>query len=315
MLNCKTRVVFAAALVLGVGISAPATAQNRFRGMPPQSLVDAWERSTKAERPQITEALLENRAATVTTLRTEAVAGDTSRKMLACAMLGQLRDTGSVPTLLTATRDGDARVQERAVTALRVIGDPSAAPRFRQLIRTAPSRALLKRALAGLGKVGAAHDVALIRPLLSDPDETVQVMAAAALAMLGNAEGQDFLLAAIDGDNPLAQKNATLALGYLDTPEARSRLVEIIDDPYARWKSYALMAQALQDRRAQTPAQSVATLDRLARGRDRLAAMWALEELADLGTPEAAQALQAIAGHKGRRADVAQVRLEAMEGR
>lgn len=316
MWNSAARVArCGATLMVLAAIGGPALGQNLYRSMNPQSLMQAWKQAPPTDRPQIADALLDNRAATLQLLRAQATSGDAESKRVACGMLGELRDTGALPALLAATADPDEEVQARAVTALRSIGNTAAAPRLRQLVRTTPSRAVLKRAIVALGKLGGGADIALIRPFLAHADQTVQVIAAGALAMRGNREGQDFLLAAIDSDDPLAQKNATLALGYLDTAEARARITQILNDPASRWKSYALIAQTLQDRRGLSPAADATTLENLARGRDRVASTWAMTELTDSDTPEALQALQRLTGRSGRRGTVAQARLKIAEGR
>lgn len=316
MWNNAARIArYGSAVAVAALIGAPAFGQNQYRSMTPQSLIQAWKLAPPPERPQIAAALLDNRSAGLATLRAQATSGDLESKLLAVGMLGELRDAGALPALLAATADQDEAVQARAVSALRAIGNSAAAPRLRQLVRTTASRAVLKRAIVALGKLGGGADVSLLRPFLSHQDETVRVIAAGALAMRGNVEGQDFVLAAIDSADPLAQKNATLALGYLDTAEARNRIAQILNDPAGRWKSYALMAQALQDRRGQTPQQEAAILEGVTRARDRVAATWAMAELTDLGTPEALQALQRLTGRRGRTGSAAQVRLQIAEGR
>ena len=92
-------------------------------------------------------------------------------------------------------------------------------------------------------------------------------------------------------------------------------MAQILGDPNGRWKSYAVIASAQQDRRLQSQQEGVAALDGLARGRDRLVAMWALDELADSPAPEATQVLQQLAGRPGPRGDAARIRLQVREGR
>jgi HEAT repeat protein len=302
-------------LVASVAAASVAYGQNQYEMMAPGALMQAWMSGNPADKPAIAQALIDNRAASTAALRDAVISGDAATRAFACSMLAELRDVDSVPALLTASGDQDERVQGRAVSALRDIGDPRALPRLRELLQTAPSPGVLKRALAGIGKLGTAGDRGLVRPLLAHPDEGVRVMAAGALAMLGSAGGQDVLLDATERDDPGAQKNATYALGFLGTPEATARLNEILADPNGQWKSYAVMALAQHERASQSPPQQAATLERLARGRDRLVAGWALDELTDLPVPEAVQVIQQLASGKGVLGEKARFRLKVREGR
>jgi HEAT repeat protein len=301
-------------VMLAVGASGAALAQgSRFERLAPIELVDAWEGASRQEQPEIVERLLDDRDAALPALRTAAVTGSTRARRFAVRMLGEMRDSAGVPALLAATAHPDVSVRKGAVYGLRAIGDRGAAPRIRALVQTATDRGLLKGAIAALGALGDAGDAPRLRPLAMHPDASVRVMAAAALAMLGSAEGEDVLLAALDGGDPLAEKNATLALGYLDTAAARGRLQAILDDPDGRWKSYAVMALAQQNLRAESAPQQAQRLGALAGGRDRLVAAWALERLVDLGTPEAVAELAKTANRGGRLGAMAQRRLAIAE--
>jgi HEAT repeat protein len=308
-------VTAAVLLVLLGAVAVPAQQSNRFRSMSPDKLLDAWRSSARNERVLIVEAMLEQRLASTATLRAAARSGDVETRRLACTLLGELRDDGAVGALLAATSDPDRGVRARAVSALRQIGDASAVPRLRELVRGASDRAVLKRAVVALGTLGDASDVSALRPLLAHADLSVRVVAAGALAMLDNGEGEDILLAAVDAGDPIAQRNATFALGYLDTPDAQARLEAILADPNGRWRSEALMALTQRQRRQLGAAGQVAVLMQLASGRDRQAAMWAVEELSDLATPAASQALASIGARRGMRADSARVRARVAEGR
>jgi HEAT repeat protein len=259
-----------------------------------------------APRAQALQALLANRAAGSALLRQSALAGDTAKeRRFAVQSLGVMHDRGAVDTLLAATRDTDAGVRKQAVIALRKLGDPTAAPRLREILAGRPEAPLAKSALAALGKLGNAGDIPLLRSYLNDGNESVRVHAAAALGMRGSDEGLDTLLGAIDGVNPVAQKNATYALGFIADAKARERLEAILADPYGRWRSYALMALAERDIAAAPPALQAAYLGRLAERRDRTVSAWCLERLAELGTPEAAAETARLSGAGGRLGELA----------
>ena len=292
-----------------------ARGQTQYKAMAPEVLVQAWPGATRPDRTLIEDALVERRATSLPALRQSARAGAVAEKLFACALLAEMRDQGSTATLLTATTDSDARVRARAVSALRIVGDRSAASRMRQLVRGEKSGPVLKVSLAALGELGTSRDAGLVRPLLSHPSEDVRVMAAGALAMLGDQGGQEIVLAATRSADPWVQKQATFALGYLGTPEATARVHEILDDPSGQWKSYAVMALALQELRAQFPQEQVVTLDSVARGQDGLAADWALDRLVDLASAEATQELATLTGQPGELGRQAARRLKAIAGR
>ncbi|MCK6554911.1 HEAT repeat domain-containing protein [Candidatus Binatia bacterium] len=279
------------------------------------AILGAWQSAVPAERLALMAALLDDRANATLALRAAVVAGDAPTRAAACRLLGEMRDRASLPALLAATHDAEPAVQAHAVTALRILRDPAAAPRLRELVRGAADRAVLKRAMAALAEVGADADQVIVRSRLTDPDISVRVIAAGSLAMLGSPEAEAVLLAAIDGDDARAQKNATYALGFVGTATARARLADILADPRGRWKSYAAMGMAQMDAAVQTPAAQAAAFERLARGTDRIVAHWAMDRLADTPGPEADAALERLAGRSGRAGQRAVVRLRTRGGR
>lgn len=279
------------------------------------AILGAWRAATPGERLALLGNMLDDRATTTAALQAAVVAGDAQTRAAACALLGELRDRTALPALLAATRDPEDSVQAQAVSALRNLRDPAAAPRLRALVRGPADRGIRKRAMVALAGVGTASDRAVVRPLLSDPDETVRTIAAGSLAMLGSAEAEDVLLAAVDGDNPAAQKNATYALGFLGTATARARLEEILADPAGRWKSYAIMAIAESDAMSQPPSARASALEQLARGSDRIVVHWALDRLSESAGPEADAALQRLSSRPGKPGQRAAVRLRTREGR
>jgi HEAT repeat protein len=296
-------------------LTAPAEAQNAYRGLPPEALMRAAEQAPAVERGALLEAFLDDRAGSLSVLRNEARSGSREAKLLAAGMLAEMRDSGAVAALLDASKDADEQVRQSALAALRTLGDRRAARRFRELVRSGGRGGPLKLAAAGLGKVGGPADLALLRGLLANGDESVRVTAAGALAMLGSDEGLQVLLDAVDGDNPLAQKNATYALGFVRAAAASERLQRLLDDPQGRWKSYALIASAQRQQAAQSRADQIASLTLLGRGRDRIAADWAIDQLTDLEGPEATEVLRELGTRSGPLGAKARLRARVREGR
>jgi len=261
-----------------------------------------------APRAQALQAILANRAAGRALLRQSALRGSSAEeRSFAVQSLGFMHERGAVDTLLAATADADAGVRKHAVIALRKLGDPAAAPRLREILAERPDAPLAKTALAALGKLGGDADLALLRSYLNDANESVRVHAAAALGMRGSDEGLDILLTAIDGINPVAQKNGTYALAFIGDARARERLEAIVADPYGRWKSYAVMALAERDIATAPPAMQASYLGRLAERRDRTVAAWSLDRLADLGTAEAAAETERLSQVGGRLGELAEL--------
>lgn len=304
---CRIPVVW----VVAAGVVAVPPAANARDAA---DLVRAWKNAGRVERRELAPRLIEERRALAPYLRAALRAGGRDEKLFACALLPELRDLDAVPALIEATRDADLAVRRRAVSALRRLGDGRAAARLREIVGNAGDRALLKRAMAGLGRVGATQDAALIAPHLQDANEDVRVIAAAALAMLGDSRGAGALIAATRSDDPRARKNATFALGYLSDPASLARLHEIAADPAGQWRSYAAMALARRETVFLPLPDRVARLAEFGRARDRLLATWALDELTEIGAPHAIPALRELAQARVRVRTLAGYRLGILEG-
>jgi HEAT repeat protein len=207
-------------------------------------------------------------------------------------MIAELRDRDGVDVLVDASADADVRVRRRAATALRILADRRSAPRLRAVTRSETDLGVLKSALAALGKLGLPRDVGTVAPFLTHDDLGVRVVAAGALAMLGDERGLDLVLQAAGAADPGAQKSATYALGLFRAPAAGTRLDAILADPQAAWRAYALLAQAERALFGQPPARQVELLDQFAQIRSRTVAEWAVDRLTDLGGADAEAALR-----------------------
>lgn len=303
--------VFTCLSVLGFGRETQA--QGRYAGRSPRQLVDDFRRVGPGDIEEVASAIFARRGESVAALRVMLATGNAGEREFACALLGELRDRNAVDSLLAATFDANQRVKSRALSALHRVGDLRALPRLRQLVQTEVMPGTLKRAMVGLGKMGSVGDVAALRPYLAHEDETVRVTAAGAMAMLGNGEGEDILLAATHSSTPAAQREATGVLGYLPTSSVRARLQEIVDDPNGAWKSYALIAQAIQLQRTVSAADRAASLETMARSGNRAVASWALDELSDASGPEATEAIRRLSTRPSRVGRRAQLRLRVKE--
>jgi hypothetical protein len=282
-----------------VGLAAmaaqPALAQPRldYRTADPRALLQAWKTVPPEERGALATAMVARRAQVLPYLWDAVRFGDQREKLFACAMIADVRDRDGVDALLVATSDSDVKVRRRAATALRILADPRSAARLRELVRSEPDLGVLRTSLAALGKLGQRSDRRLVEPFLTHADAGVRVVAAGALAMLGDERGLDIVLAATtSSDDPEVQKSATYALGLFGAAAAGDRLQAILANPYGAWKSYALIAVAERKLATQTPTQQVATLEPLVVGRSRTLAEWAVDHLTDIGNPAAIAALR-----------------------
>jgi HEAT repeat protein len=280
--------------IVVAGSAALGQARLDYRSANPRQLVDAWKTTPREERAVLAQAMVARRAQVLPALRDSVRSGDRQEKLFACSMIAEMRDRDGVDTLVAASTDSDVKVRRRAATALRILADPRSARRLRDLLRSETDLGVGKTALAALGRIGQKRDVQLIEPFLNHGDEGARVVAAAALAMLGDERGLALTIEATYLDDPSVQKSATYALGFFSDPLAGERLRAILDDPNGAWKSYALIAQAERVLRRQSVAQQVSTLDGLASGRSRKLAEWAVDRLTDIGNADAATVLRKV---------------------
>ena len=275
--------------------SAQQQTLDRLANMPPGQLVDLWDSATRNERAAIQQALFDDIPAAVPVLREQLLAGTEKQKLFACSMVATMRDVNSAGTLIKALDDPNIKVRARAITSLRRIRAVTAAPRIRQELQKTKSKTILKASLAALGKLGSSQDIPVLRGYLAHTDESVRVNAAAAMALLGNYEGQDMLIDATHSASALVRKEATYSLGFVNTARSKGKLQEILRDPSGQWKSYARIALAQQDLTGKTPSTHAAVLQELTRDANLRVAEGALERAADLDGPEGMAVLQEAA--------------------
>jgi HEAT repeat protein len=306
-------VILAAALLALAGPLLAQTAPD-YRAASPGDLVRELKTAPPGDRGAIVSAMVARRGQVLPELWNSARFGDAADKLIACSMIAELRDRDGVDAVVDASADGDVRVRRRAATALRILNDRRAAARLRQLVRTEADLGVVKTAIAALGQLGAARDVALIAPFVGHLDAGTRVVAAGSLAMLGDERGLNLVLQATrDGDDPGTQKSATYALGYFKNAAAAARLQEILADPQGAWKGYALIAVAQRQLAGQPAAAQIATLDALANGRSRTAAEWSVERLTDLGGSDAVAVLRKVRSKSTPVSRLAERRLHLLE--
>ena len=82
---------------------------------------------------------------------------------------------------------------------------------------------------------------------------------------------------------------------FFKESEARSRLQDIIADPKAPWKTEALIALSRMDLSGKTPQGRVDLLQKQVMHPNKALCKWAIDEISELGTPEAMRILQSVA--------------------
>lgn len=291
-------------LLLGVALLSPTAWADPARA-DADATIRAYADASRGQRQRMLDDLSADRAASLAALRTAAEGGDLEERVFAVRTLGHMRDPASLGVLLAATADPSAKARKHAAAALRRLGDPAALPRLRELVVANQERGLLKVALVGLGEMGGPEDIPRVRRFLGHAEPSVRITAAGVLAMLGVEDGLPLLLAAMDSDDPVVRKNATFALGYSGSPQAREQLEAILNDPAAPWRSQAAMALTERDLANANDTARADRLGALVRGSDKQVSSWALDRLAASSSPAAARelaALEAAGGRVGRQA-------------
>ncbi len=107
----------------------------------------------------------------------------------AIEILNQTKDERAVAQLIEATRDPDWWVSERAVDALAEIGSSKALPRFIDMLQGEAKS--LPTVIRAIGKIGDQRSLEALLPMLSRPENEIQVEAISALAKLADERRAD----------------------------------------------------------------------------------------------------------------------------
>lgn len=291
----RGRAILLAALLCAVPM-APAAAQRGgdLRSASPRQLIEQWKTAARTERPALAAEMIARRGQVLPELRAAVRTGDRAEKLFACSMIAELRDRDSLADVIAATGDTDVVVRRRAATVLRILGDARSAVRLRRIVREESDRGVLMSTIAALGRVGKPADIAAIEGFLTGDDAGVRVIAAGALAMLGDERGLEVVLIGSESDDPEVRSSATYALGLFDAAAAGERIDAILADSDGAWKAYARIARVERQLRREAAAEQVRTLEDLANGRSRVAAEWAVDRLTDIGGAGAIAALRSV---------------------
>ncbi len=155
----------------------------------------------------------------------------------AAVTLGEMGDERCVEPLARALRDGDWQVREAAIEALGMIGSPA----VDLLIRQLRDWDIRKYAIRALGKV---KDERVLDPLIGQlRNDEFMMDATEALVELGKPAVEKLIAALKDKDENV-RKQAVIALGRIQDPEAIDPLIEMLKD--TDWFTRLTAAAALE---------------------------------------------------------------------
>jgi len=298
-------IILAAVSVLFFSIpiqAIPSQLQNssHLDNKTPLELIEILEDVTLPQRLELQRRLLDDVYASIPVFRSKILTGTRGQKLFCCAMIAEIRDTDSVSVLLEAMDDPDDKVKIRAISSLRILKAKQALGRIRKGISKTENRGIIKVSLAGLAALGGPSDIAVLEKFLSHADESVRIVAAGGIALLGDYQAQDILLAGTDSNSPIAKKEATYLLGFVNTAKAKERLQDIINDPDGQWKSYAKMALAQHELRNRSIARQLDILEALTSDKNQRVGQWAVEKLADMNSPQGNAILRKVEKYDNR---------------
>ena len=155
-----------------------------------------------------------------------------------------------------------------------------------------------------MGRIGRPEDAPAIGFMMSDPSSSVRRAAVEALARLACGEVPEPLRMALADEDPVVRIAAASALGASDDPHFGEDLASMAGDDDARVRAAAMRAlgrgaAAVRKRNPESEAVSRALIVLSAALKDKgTVAMAALEALAALGGPEAAQLATGMLGEQ-----------------
>lgn len=171
----------------------------------------------------------------------------------ACVIGDMVRDMSekslpeeTVEALHILLKDIEPSVRLEAAIALSLIGDGEATPVLREL---AERRAFRLDAIYVLGKIGDRESIPMLNNMLIRflASWSEKVQAAAALTLMGEKTGQDYLVGCLKSWRRLERAAACHFIGESHHPEALSILKEIAVDEKNRLRGTALRSMGFLD--------------------------------------------------------------------
>ncbi len=165
-------------------------------------------------------------------------------RFAACMALGAVRHKPSEGLVRLRLADPDASVRVAAMFALRRMGDPGFVREFDEILRLHPDPAVRRNAVLAIGRLEEPGAVAVLRKARDDKDESVQLQALEAMALLGDKSALQQLMYYAGGGLGERQAFAIETLGRVGDPRSVDSLrFALRDSPHL--ESRLAAAQAL----------------------------------------------------------------------
>jgi len=222
-------------MITGSGMVAPGWAQRPDHQFPK---VDRYLRTLREDpaadnRKQAVQYLhysAARDARTVPALLAALADADARMREEAASALDMQDDTRAVDPLIGLLADPDASVRQAAISTLGRLDDPRVTPALVGSLQggDAGARAAAMRALVHSGD---ARLTQLLLPLLADAQPAVRIAATNVLSALGTATAIPGLIARLDDATPAVAVTAASALAEFDDPRVVEALVRAADRP------------------------------------------------------------------------------------
>jgi HEAT repeat protein len=270
--------------------------QSELMMASPNRLLEIYDATTQpTELNAIVEAILAKRESSLPALRQILMTGTEKQKLLSLSLLIEMRDKRSGDILIKSLKDKDLKVQRRTAYALGYFKHEGAYGPLVAMLETIQDLGVIKSILAGLGMLGRAEAIPIIRPWLNHSDSSIRVNAAISLATMGSDEGLFEVIRASMSEDNQTRREGTFGLGFFKDNRAVSRLREIIADPKAPWQTEAHIALLRIDLSKKVSQERLDLLQENLGYPNIAVRKWVIDEISELGTPEAIKVLRSVA--------------------
>lgn len=207
--------------------------QGPYGQMPAEELVSLAIETRSPERQDMRIAMVIRKAEVLPVIKEKLQTGSLNEKHeLLTLIQNQLRWPETVSYIEPMVRDDSLpeQIRGRAARALAVFQHHEAIHDIRHLLTSSENivaKLLAARAIAVLGNSVSRNQ---FEDMLNDPSPFVQVTAAMCLGMLGSDVGLETAIALSNDEYFGIRRRAAEALSYINTPEALERLYQMRED-------------------------------------------------------------------------------------
>lgn len=240
-----------------------------------------------SERDQAVEKLLFNGRKAVPLLINALDAAPDEQKAVIVQLLLELKASEAVPKIITLLKSENKGLRMLSAYAVGKIHDARAMDPLLKMLETARDEETRGAATFGLGFLGNSKAVPFLENELKNDSQRIRIAAATALGLLSNSAGFDEALKDTYSENTNIRTSAVEALGVIGDKRAAPRLKEMIDDPRLGWKSEAILSLKQIEIRNLPEGQRLSAFKQCLFDTNKGIVGWAIQSLADLGTPEA----------------------------